>query len=90
MDYSVIRPGQSKSNDVCLTIIANDIYLLYVVAHGVGELSEVDYLILEVGPNEQPVLRQMGLVNRVSLPPELVEHFRHMQSYCMMILFPLI
>ena len=31
--------------------------------------------MLEVGPNGLPLLRQMGLVNRIPLPPELVEHF---------------
>jgi nuclear pore complex protein Nup155 len=59
-------------------------------AHGVSGLSDVDYPMLEVGPNGLPLLRQMGLVNRIPLPPELVEHFGHMQSYCMMGLFPLI
>ncbi|KAI9555074.1 hypothetical protein GHT06_017589 [Daphnia sinensis] len=59
-------------------------------AHGVSGLSDVDYPMLEVGPNGLPLLRQMGLVNRIPLPPELVEHFGHMQTYCKMGLFPLI
>ena len=35
----------------------------------------MDYPMLEVGSNGLPLLRQMGLVNRIPLPPELVEHF---------------
>ena len=48
---------------------------LSVLAHGVSGLCDVDYPMLEVGPNGLPLLRQMGLVNRIPLPPELVEHF---------------
>lgn len=44
-------------------------------ASGVSGLSDVDYPMLEAGPNGLPLLRQMGLVNRIPLPPELVEHF---------------
>lgn len=49
-------------------------------AFGVSGLSDVDYPSLELGPNGLPLLRQMGIVNRVQLPPELVEHFRRKQS----------
>ena len=45
------------------------------VAPGVSGLCDVDYPMLEVGPNGLPLLRQMDLVNRIPLPPELVEHF---------------
>ena len=41
----------------------------------VSGLSDMDYPMLEVGSNGLPLLRQMGLVNRIPLPPELVEHF---------------
>ncbi|EFX67694.1 hypothetical protein DAPPUDRAFT_115237 [Daphnia pulex] len=34
-------------------------------ANGVSGLSDVDYPMLEVGPNGLPLLRQMGLVNRL-------------------------
>jgi len=44
-------------------------------ALAISGLSDVDYPTLELGPNGLPLLRQMGLVNRVPLPPELVEHF---------------
>ena len=41
----------------------------------VSGLTDVDYPTLEAGPSGQPLLKQTGIVNRIPLPPELVEHF---------------
>lgn len=88
-DQIKIGEGINLLTNILFGILSNR-FNLYVIAHGVSGLSDVDYPMLEVGPNGLPLLRQMGLVNRIPLPPELVEHFGHMQSYCMMGLFPLI
>ena len=51
------------------------IQVLSIAAYGVSGLSDADYPSLGTDPSGLPLLRQMGIVNRVPLPPELVEHF---------------
>ena len=69
-----IKIGEGKVNFTALKRFPH-LMSLSVLAHGVSGLCDVDYPMLEVGPNGLPLLRQMGLVNRIPLPPELVEHF---------------
>ena len=57
------------------------ICFFFYTAQAISGLSDVDYPTLELGPNGLPLLRQLGLVNRVPLPPELVEHFARKSSY---------
>ena len=66
-----IKIGEGKVNFTALKRFPH-LMSLSVLAHGVSGLCDVDYPMLEVGPNGLPLLRQMGLVNRIPLPPELV------------------
>lgn len=78
-----LRVGQdgNLSQYFCKEIaIASQYFSLFSV-YGVSGLSDTDYPSLEVGSNGLPLLRQMGIVNRVQLPPELVEHFGRKYQY---------
>ena len=46
---------------------------MFLLANGASGLCDMDCPVLEVGPNGLPLLRQM--VNRIPLPPQLVEQF---------------
>ena len=47
----------------------------FISGHTISGLADIDYPTLDIGPSGQPLLKQSGIVNRVPLPPELVEHF---------------
>ncbi|XP_063822152.1 nuclear pore complex protein Nup154 [Ostrinia nubilalis] len=50
-------------------------------------LNAGDYRNLEVLLNH-PNLSQLKILNKVPLPPEIMEHFAHMQCHCLMGVFP--
>ncbi len=74
-DQIKIGEGKKRFSFPTPQCLSSLMLVLFLLAHGVSGLSDVDYPMLEVGPNGLPLLRQMGLVNRIPLPPELVEHF---------------
>ncbi|XP_058056850.1 nuclear pore complex protein Nup154 [Anopheles bellator] len=53
-------------------------------ASGKGELDYQPLSSLSMGLKE---LHQLSTVNKMPIPPEIMEHFNHVQSHCMMGLF---
>ncbi|EEZ97868.2 nuclear pore complex protein Nup154 [Tribolium castaneum] len=51
-------------------------------------LTDHDYPVLSGAPHALNSMIQIKTANKVPLPPEILEHFNHIQCHCMMGLFP--
>lgn len=51
-------------------------------------LNDYDYQNLSTLSMNLKQLNQLTTVNKVPIPPEVMEHFKHIKCHCMMGLFP--
>ncbi|KAK6639409.1 hypothetical protein RUM43_007682 [Polyplax serrata] len=75
-------------NDSAFPRLAQMMHLSPQCLETCSGLNDYHYPSMEVLAPGVPNVKQVTTVSKVPLPPEVMEHFGHMQCHCMMGLFP--